>query len=265
MISERDQYPKPRAIALVVILVIFLIITIGSWVQLSEFPGFLSGMYITEWLLILCPPIFFLKKRKMNLKRTLSLEKLRAKHLSIGILCGLVGFFVFSIILVIMENIIGPYPEEFIKPIMEAFPKNWLGFIPWIFGIAFSAGICEEVLFRGFVQNGLEKSWGTKKALIVSSIIFGVFHLDPWRSPAAILLGLVAGYLLLKTRSLLTPIAFHISTNSIGQILTFLNYGASTSEMILVINYGSLSFFHTCISLIYAVIPPSTIIVVPVI
>jgi membrane protease YdiL (CAAX protease family) len=265
MIYDRDQYPTPRTIALVVLLVMFLIITIGSWVQLSEFPGFLSGMYITEWLLILCPPIFFLKKRKMNLKRTLSLEKLRSKHLLIGILGGLGGFFIFSIILVIMESIIGPYPEELIKPIMEAFPKNWWGFILWILGIAFSAGICEEILFRGFVQNGLEKSWGTKKALIAASIIFGVFHLDPWRSPAAILLGLVAGYLLLKTRSLLTPIAFHISTNSVGQILTYLYYNTSASGMFLVIISDSLSFFQACISLIYAVIPPSTIVVVPVI
>jgi membrane protease YdiL (CAAX protease family) len=134
-----------------------------------------------------------------------------------------------------MENILGPYPEEFIRPIMESFPKDWWGFIPWIFGIAFSAGICEEILFRGFVQNGLEKSWGSKKALIVSSIIFGIFHLDPWRSPAAILLGLVAGYLLLKTRSLLTPIAFHISTNSVGQILTYLYYNTSALGMFSVI------------------------------
>ena len=242
MINDKDHYPKPRTIALIVFLVMFLIITIGSWVQLSDFPGFLSGMYITEWLLILCPPIFLLKIRKMNLRRTLSLEKLRAKHLLIGILGGLGGFFIFSIILVIIENILGPYPEEYIQPIMESFPKDWLGFIPWIFGIAFSAGICEEILFRGFVQNGLEKSWGSNKALIVSSIIFGIFHLDPWRSPAAILLGLVAGYLLLKTRSLLTPIAFHISTNSVGQILTYLYYDTSALGMFLVMVSDSLSF-----------------------
>ncbi len=243
MISKTDNPIRPRIVTVVIIICMFLIITIGSWVQLSDFPGFLAGIYVTEWLLILLPPLLFLKIKRMDLKKTLSLEKFRLKHMLIGIMGGIGGFFIFTEIFLFMQEILGYYPEEFLEPIIRWFPKNWIEFIPWILGIAFSAGICEEVLFRGFIQNGLERSWGPLKALIVASILFGAFHLDPWRSPPAAVLGLIAGYLLLKTRSLFAPISFHITTNSIGQILTFMDYFPQTSGFIWILIIIASSLF----------------------
>ena len=223
MNSYTDIYPKPRSVAFVLIICMVLVITIGGVIQLSTFPGFLPGIYITEWILILTPPLIFLQRKKIDMKLFLGLQRFNIKHILIGILAGVGSYFIFIEILSLIEGILGPYPKEFVEPIMKWFPKTWLEFIPWIIGIAVSAGICEETLFRGFIQNSLEKSWGSIKALIISSILFGAFHLDPWRSPPAILIGLVAGLLLLKTRSLYTAITLHITTNSIAQLLVFIN------------------------------------------
>lgn len=93
--------------------------------------------------------------------------------------------------------------------------------VPWIMAMGFSAGVCEEVLFRGFIQNGLHNHWGPLKAVIVTAILFGVFHLDPWRSPGAALLGLLAGYLVVRTGSLYTAITLHMTSNTLGQVLSF--------------------------------------------
>ena len=224
MISGVDRYPTPKVVALVFVICMVLVVIVGGWVQLSAFPGFLPGLYITEWILILGPPLIFLKRKGMEVKKALGLEGLRFKHVLLGFLGGVGSYFIFMEIMFLMEVILGPYPEEFLKPLMKWFPTSWLEFIPWILGMAFSAGICEETLFRGFIQNGLERSWGPSKALVVASVLFGVFHLDPWRSPPAVFIGLVAGCLLLKTRSLYAAMALHTTTNSIAQILAFINY-----------------------------------------
>lgn len=38
-------------------------------------------------------------------------------------------------------------------------------------------GIMEELIFRGFLYRAIEESYGVKKAIVVSSLIFGLFHL----------------------------------------------------------------------------------------
>ena len=47
-----------------------------------------------------------------------------------------------------------------------------------LFNVAVVPALCEEVLFRGYVMRSFEKSWGIIAAIIVSSIIFGLFHLQ---------------------------------------------------------------------------------------
>ena len=45
--------------------------------------------------------------------------------------------------------------------------------------IAILPGIAEEVLFRGFVQRGFERSCGPWRAVLLSSLLFSLFHMNP--------------------------------------------------------------------------------------
>ena len=56
------------------------------------------------------------------------------------------------------------------------------------------APFLEEILFRGIIQKGLiNKVLKPAKAIIFSSLAFGIFHLNPWQTVNAFLLGLVLG------------------------------------------------------------------------
>ncbi|HVP17004.1 MAG TPA: type II CAAX endopeptidase family protein [candidate division Zixibacteria bacterium] len=77
-------------------------------------------------------------------------------------------------------------------------------------------GICEEGLFRGYIQNHLEKLSTTRSAILVQAILFGAWHfvwdLSPFnpfdmaqRVLTTFLFGLLFGYFYSKTRSL-TPL-----------------------------------------------------------
>jgi len=77
-------------------------------------------------------------------------------------------------------------------------------------------GISEEGLFRGYIQNHLEKLFTARNAILVQAILFGAWHfvwdLSPFnpfdmaqRVLFTFLYGLVIGYFYSKTRSL-TPL-----------------------------------------------------------
>jgi membrane protease YdiL (CAAX protease family) len=225
------EYPTPGACILVFIVTLALGATIGSALQIY---AFLPGLYVTEWLLILGPPLLLLWMKKVNIKETLKLHQFKVMHVLLGIVGGLGIYFISIATVILMEDILGPYPgAEFFQ---EAFPTTWLSFIPWILAVAFSAGICEEILYRGFIQNGLHNHWGPAKGLIVATILFTIAHLDPWRTPAVILIGLMAGYLLIRTGSLYSAIAVHMTANTTSNVLAFTEtFPEGTAQWVLVL------------------------------
>lgn len=76
--------------------------------------------------------------------------------------------------------------------------------------IALSAGVGEEMLFRGVLQASLEDGIGLTAGLVVSSLLFGLLH--PISVPYALVsfaMGMYLGGLFLVTENLLTPIVTH--------------------------------------------------------
>jgi membrane protease YdiL (CAAX protease family) len=90
------------------------------------------------------------------------------------------------------------------------------------------AGICEETGYRGYLQVPLEKKYGSAIAIIISSIIFTLIHLNKtWATPivphiffASVLLGILA----YKSGSLLPGIIGH-------SILDIFNYSFWWSDL----------------------------------
>ena len=76
--------------------------------------------------------------------------------------------------------------------------------------VSLAAGIGEELLFRGVVQDGLAGVAGPTTALIAASLLFGLAHA---LTPAYFLLTTLAGFYLgglyLATDNLLLPILVH--------------------------------------------------------
>ncbi len=85
--------------------------------------------------------------------------------------------------------------------------------------ICLVVGIAEELMFRGFIFNTIEKSWGTTRALVITSVLFGCAHLNnPIYSTSELIIGCLglifeAGLLLnaafLINRSLWLAVGLH--------------------------------------------------------
>ncbi len=99
-------------------------------------------------------------------------------------------------------------PSRLIKYISEQAPHVLT--IPTFINIVIISPILEELFFRGILLNRL-KRFSVNNRLIISSIIFGMVHLE-WAIVITVG-GYILGYSYLKTRSLITPIIIHSAAN----------------------------------------------------
>jgi membrane protease YdiL (CAAX protease family) len=75
------------------------------------------------------------------------------------------------------------------------------------------APVAEEFLFRGLMLRGYLGRYSVKKAVWASSIVFALFHLNPWQAVVALPTGLGLAWLFLRTGSLIPCILGHMMVN----------------------------------------------------
>lgn len=90
--------------------------------------------------------------------------------------------------------------------------------------IAFLAPIFEELLFRGTLLTHTIK-YGRWFAIIVTGCTFGLFHQNYQQIFYASVMGILACFLAIKTKSIITPMIIHFSFNLIGAIQSMLLSG----------------------------------------
>lgn len=101
--------------------------------------------------------------------------------------------------------------EEFFAWVDSNIVTLFRGAAPWqIAVIAVLAGLGEEMLFRGILQQALQGWLGAWPGLLLASIAFGVAH---WVNRTymifACIMGLYLGVLYWRTGSLLVPVIVH--------------------------------------------------------
>ncbi len=207
---------------IIYLIVAGILLTLGSYVQGLNLK---SGLIITEYILILLPVIIYLKLKGASFKTTLKLKKLRLKHGLMIVGATLLNYPIALFFNLIMMTIISMFSE--IQPLPIPTATSFGQYLGLFFIIAISAGICEEVFFRGMLLSVYEKEYGGKEAIIITAILFGIFHFNPQNLLAPIVLGLFFGYLVQLTGSIYAGIIGHIANNGIavtlGYILNLIN------------------------------------------
>ncbi len=77
-------------------------------------------------------------------------------------------------------------------------------------------GICEEFLHRGVLLNGMVKQFGVRRALIWTSILFGLMHMNAGQFFYATILGWFMGLTALASGSLWGSIIVHFTNNALA-------------------------------------------------
>ncbi|MBS7288670.1 MAG: CPBP family intramembrane metalloprotease [Candidatus Freyarchaeota archaeon] len=164
-------------------------------VNLTTPPELLSFVTLGE-LALLIVPLLYLKLRKIPLRELgFNFKDRRATiiDLAVGCLAG-VGMMITANILstitsiallAVLQALYGPIygvlllllAEEFISEVNAPFVATSLAqLILLVASVTLLVAPCEEIATRGFLQQGLEKSWGRWKGLAAAAVIFSVLH-----------------------------------------------------------------------------------------
>jgi membrane protease YdiL (CAAX protease family) len=84
-----------------------------------------------------------------------------------------------------------------------------------------AAPLCEEVLFRGFLFQGLRVRWRFWPAAVISAGLFALVHGSVLRLPAVFVVGLLLAWLFERKKTLAAPIAAHMTLNLIAVVFAY--------------------------------------------
>jgi len=79
--------------------------------------------------------------------------------------------------------------------------------------IGLVAALSEELFFRGLILDGLYRNYSKRKAIIISAILFGIIHLNPWQFVSAFIMGLIMAWILIESKSIWLCVYFHLFNN----------------------------------------------------
>ena len=93
--------------------------------------------------------------------------------------------------------------EQSQEALLQVLSDEHIGiFIINLIVFALTPAICEELLFRGFLQQQLGKSVSPHVAILISAFVFSFIHLQFYGFFSRMLLGMLLGYFLLFSGSL---------------------------------------------------------------
>jgi len=83
------------------------------------------------------------------------------------------------------------------------------------------APLTEEFVFRGLILRGLLGRWRPVAAITASAALFAATHLNPAQAPVALLLGVILGWIYVRTRSLGLCVLGHALNNAATYVSEF--------------------------------------------
>lgn len=123
----------------------------------------------------------------------------------------LTGGFLVSALMSLMDWIPNIMEQSF-----DILQSGWGG----ILAIAIVGPVLEELLFRGAITKALLQQYNPAKAILISALLFGVFHINPAQILPAFLIGILLAWTYYKTGSLIPCILMHILNNSLSVYLS---------------------------------------------
>ncbi len=125
----------------------------------------------------------------------------------------------------ILANILSNYIVSFLSQYGIGSPDTTGGVeanpTSLLYGLLFTAvlpGLCEELIFRGYILQTLRR-YGDGFAIVVSASLFALLHGNVQQIPFAFVVGLICGYVVVQTGNIWVAITIHTLNNSMAVLL----------------------------------------------
>ena len=172
---------------------------------------------------MIIPLLWFLKSKQEPILKRLRLNSISYDTLIQTIMLSL-GIIVLSDELDRIIQSFFPAPEYIVDLNGLLRPETFLGFILLFIAVAIIAPIGEELLFRGFFQQVLEKHWkDVTRAILITALLFSMIHMNPYWFAQIYILGVILGFIAWKTQSVLPALILHGMNNTMAMLFAFVD------------------------------------------
>ena len=227
---ENNAYPKIKHAVLLCLLFFGIQLAAGIVFELISFLFGISADSIAYetgliFIYILSFGVIILISFKKSGKKFN--EVFLFKNVSAGIWASVIifssGFVIISSEIDNLINYILPMPV-FLQEIFDSMLGNNY-FVISVISVGILPAFFEEMFFRGIVLGGFRQNYPQTKAILISSLLFGLIHLNPYQFVTAFLIGIVMGYVLIKTDSILPAMYMHLFNNTLFVIVMRIDSG----------------------------------------
>jgi membrane protease YdiL (CAAX protease family) len=104
--------------------------------------------------------------------------------------------------------------------------------------IALIPAVAEEFMFRGLIQRSFENATTPIRGVIITGIIFGAYHMNPFSFVPLVIIGIYLGFLTMRSGSILISVVIHFCNNLFACIALYLNM---KDDYVVVGNAGDMS------------------------
>ena len=203
-------------------LILFSLIQLYFQETLGVPQGVWVGLILTEIGVALICLTFALFSRKGTLEE-LGIKRPSVKWLLLAVVLAPVLLVVATIAISIQTALIGeiPYGEEYVRLLV---PTTIPALVVWVLIDLVFIGPAEELFARGVVQTGLQNSLKSEKlSILLSGLLFGLWHIDPYRIAGVSTAGIGLAYVYNKSDNNLIVVALlHGLYDAVAMILAFI-------------------------------------------
>jgi hypothetical protein len=205
------------------------------------YPLFETG----QFFVCVLPVIIFAKKRyEVNLK-----SQLKAFNPVIFFLLLIVTFLLFANILPFSQPI--EFVKSFSKGKLLFFQYRNSSFDGWMLvkflNVVIFIPVFEEFLFRGIILKMLLTKYTPIFSIIVSSLLFAIYHLNPIGIIYLTMYGFLLGWVYCFSKSLYIPVFLHILINLLAFFTKDVNYDLNSKTLLVYVLFVSLSALLICL------------------
>lgn len=182
--------------------------------------------FLTE-LVYLLVFIIYSKFKKVDLKSASNLDKqfTAKKSVSLSFTTILLALVVFFASLNFINLISDLLSRRLSEPRGTLPISNFFEFVMTTITFAVLPAVCEELLFRGLIFNGLKNKFNVSLSVIFSALIFALIHFSIFQTVYQFLIGIVLALLVHFTGSILFSMLFHFVNNFTIVLISYITKG----------------------------------------
>lgn len=140
----------------------------------------------------------------------------------LGLLFGLGGLFVTLPAAALWLSVVGEEANSAAGAVFGGVRGTWAWAVVVFVVIVFVAPVCEEIVYRGLLWGAVDRRWGRRVALLVTTVVFAIAHLELTRIPLLLVVALPIGLARFFVGDLTASILAHQVTNLLPGLVLML-------------------------------------------